>query len=107
MPRSKRAVGEIAAKVRSKNAGPFWVSVDVFCGDADVYRELGARLTQQFAAKLFKRSVHDVKRFEIEDLHVIKFSFPRPVVQGNRFDRDMHGAQCAVLLAESRIDWAR
>jgi hypothetical protein len=29
-----------------------------------------------------------------------EFSFPRPVVQGARTDRDMHGAQWAVLLAE-------
>ena len=34
---------------------------------------------------------------------VIKFSFIRPVVQGSRFDRDMHGAQLGVLLAEMDI----
>ena len=39
-------------------------------------------------------------QFDIRDLNVIKFSFPRPVVQGARADRDMHGAQWAILLAE-------
>jgi hypothetical protein len=31
---------------------------------------------------------------------VVKFSFPRPIVQGTRFDRDMHGASFANLIAE-------
>jgi hypothetical protein len=34
---------------------------------------------------------------------VIKFSFPRPIVQGTRFDRDMHGASFANLIADLDI----
>ena len=30
-------VADIALKVRSKNAGPFWVTVDVFCGGGPAY----------------------------------------------------------------------
>ena len=41
-----------------------------------------------------------LKRFEIDDLNVVKFSFPRKIIQGDVFDRDMHGAQLAVLLSE-------
>ncbi len=103
--KSGRPVGEIAAKVRSKNAGPFWVSVDVFCGDAETYDGLRERLTTARASELFKRPVEEMKRFEIDDLKVLKFSFPRPAIQGDRFDRDMHGAQFATLLEELRIDW--
>ena len=33
----------------------------------------------------------------------MKFSFPRPVPQGSRGDRDMHGAQWAMLLAEAEF----
>ncbi len=33
---------EVAQYVRSKNAGPFWVTIDVFCADDISY----ARLTQ-------------------------------------------------------------
>ena len=51
-------------------------------------------------ASLFQQPSQLVKRFDIADLNVVKFSFPRPVVQGSRKDRDMHGAQWAVLLAE-------
>jgi hypothetical protein len=87
-------------KVRSKNAGPFWVTVDVFCGTQDVFEQVKAELATEAVAKLFQQPSQLVKRFDIADLSVIKFSFPRPVVQGARTDCDMHGAQWAILLAE-------
>lgn len=87
-------------KVRSKNAGPFWVTVDVFCGSSEVFEEVKATLATETVAALFHQPTQLLKRFDIADLNVIKFSFPRPVVQGSRADRDMHGAQWAILLAE-------
>ena len=45
-------------------------------------------------------NIKDLKRFEIEKLSVIKFSFPRNITQGHILDREMHGAQLAVLLSE-------
>lgn len=91
------------AKLRSKNAGPFWVTVDVFCGSPEAFAEVRARLQTDAVARLFQQPTQLVKRFDIADLNVIKFSFPRPVVQGSRADRDMHGAQWAILLAEHEI----
>ena len=44
-----------------------------------------------------------IKRFDIADLMVVKFSIPRPVVQGAAADRDMHGAQWSMLLEEAEI----
>ncbi|MEM7321435.1 MAG: DUF4387 family protein [Pseudomonadota bacterium] len=51
-------------------------------------------------ANLLATSAEDVKRFEVPDLQVLKFSMPRPAVQGSRHDRDMHGAQWSNLLEE-------
>lgn len=99
-----RKLEELVVKVRSKNAGPFWVTVDVFCGTAAAFETVRARLKTETVARLFHQPSQLVKRFDIPDLAVIKFSFPRPVVQGSRADRDMHGAQWAVLLAELDID---
>lgn len=98
-----KTIGEIAQKVRSKNAGPFWVTIDVFCGSADAYATLTAALKTADIAALYHQPTQVLKRFDIPDLNVIKISFPRPVVQGHRRDRDMHGAQWAVLLAELRL----
>ena len=97
-------VGELVSKVRSKNAGPFWLTIDVFCGDRKRFESLVKALSTERVASLFKQPTDSIKRFDISELNVIKFSFPRPVVQGNRFDRDMHGAQWAVLLTELEVN---
>jgi len=90
-------------KVRSKNAGPFWVTVDVFCGTPDIFEQVRLELHTEAVAALFQQPSQLIKRFDIADLNVIKFSFPRPVAQGARTDRDMHGAQWAILLAELKV----
>jgi uncharacterized protein DUF4387 len=51
-------------------------------------------------ARQFSVPADSIKRFDIGSLNVVKFSLPRPVVQGTRRDRDIHGAQWANLLAE-------
>lgn len=100
MPR----LSDLVVKVRSKNAGPFWVTVDVFCGDAARFAKVAGALRTDRVAALYGQPVDRLKRFDIADLHVVKISFPRPVVQGAAQDRDMHGAQWAHLLAELSLD---
>ncbi|QYK42744.1 MAG: DUF4387 family protein [Paracoccaceae bacterium] len=97
-------VADVAFKVRSKNAGPFWVTIDVFCGTPEAFARLVGALPTARVAALYGQPMQLVRRFDIPDLSVIKFSFPRPVVQGSADDRDMHGAQWAHLLAEAAID---
>ncbi len=94
---------EMVVKVRSKNAGPFWVTIDVFCGTLEVFETVRRLLQTEAAARLFNQPTQLVRRFDMPELAVIKLCFPRPVVQGSQADRDMHGAQWAVLLAELEI----
>ena len=96
-------LGEQVLKVRSKNAGPFWVTIDVFCGTSAAFDKVSATLKTQTVAALYGCPLHLVKRFDIADLSVIKFSIPRPVVQGSARDRDMHGAQWGILLEEADL----
>lgn len=87
-------------KIRSKNAGPFWLTVDIFCGAPEAYSRVQARLRTRQIADAFALNSNQLKRFDIEELMVIKFSLPRPAVQGSTDDRDMHGASYAALLGE-------
>ena len=96
-------LGDLAFTVRSKNAGPFTVTVDIFCGSETAYGEIRAKVTRRRVADLYGVAAESVRRFELSDLHVVKFSFPRPVRQGSRLDRDMHAAQYAVLLEELEV----
>ncbi|GAB1478378.1 hypothetical protein MASR2M74_09250 [Paracoccaceae bacterium] len=97
-------LGSLVSKVRSKNAGPFWLTVDVFCDDAATFERVRAGLQDTAVAQLFGVELQLLKRFDIPSLNVIKFSVPRPVVQGTRADRDMHGAGWGCLLEEMEID---
>ncbi|MBL1437496.1 MAG: DUF4387 family protein [Rhodobacteraceae bacterium] len=90
---------DFAHKIRSKNAGPFWVSIEVFYENKVVFEAL----TVNLKTEVVNVSPQSIKRFEIEDLDVIKFSFPRSVAQGSRFDRGMHGVQFAHVLAGLEI----
>ena len=97
-------IGAIARKVRSKNAGPFWLTIDIFCGDAEAYDRIVKGLSTDRVAQVLRADPSTLKRFDIGALHVIKISLPRPVVQGHKTDRDMHGAAWAALIAEMEIN---
>ncbi|MBT8409311.1 MAG: DUF4387 domain-containing protein [Alphaproteobacteria bacterium] len=98
------SLGQIAEKVRSKNAGPFWLTIDVFCGTPSAYAQVCQGLSTARVARSLGADPGHVKRFEIASLNVVKFSLPRPAVQGAPEDRDMHGASWAALLAELEIN---
>ena len=96
-------LADIVTKVRSKNAGPFWLTIDVFCGSEEVFKRACTALPSEKVATALRCPVDELKRFEIPDLNVVKFSLPRPYVQGTIADRDMHGASFANLLAEMEV----
>ncbi len=97
-------LGSLVSKVRSKNAGPFWLTIDIFCDTAATFDRVRAGLKDDVVARLYGVDRQLMKRFDIPGLNVVKFSVPRPVVQGTRADRDMHGAGWACLLEEVQID---
>ncbi len=96
-------LGSIVDKVRTKNAGPFWLTIDIFCGSPSVFERVARGVDVDQIASLFHVSARTVKRFDIPDLNVIKFSLPRPAIQGTVSDRDMHGAGWGPLVAEIEV----
>ena len=94
-------VADLALEVRSKNAGPFWVTLEVFLRDAAGYAVVAAPgfLDAAVIAGLYGVAAETVQIFRIPELHVVKISFPRPVVQGSLHDRDIHAGQHHVPLA--------
>lgn len=90
----------VVEKVRSKNAGPFWLTIDIFCGAPGAFETVRAGLATQAVADALGQPVDMVRRFDIATLFVVKLSLPRPSVQGAPDDRDMHGASWAALIGE-------
>jgi len=92
-----------AEKVRSKNAGPFWLTIDIFCGEKTVFQDVCEKLTNIDIANVLNVDETELKRFEIASLNVLKISLPRPQIQGSIRDRDMHGASWAAIIGEMEI----
>jgi len=90
-------LGTLASRIRSKNAGPFWITIDIFCKDEAMLARVAAALPAARVADLLQIDPARLKRFEMPQLAVLKFSFPRHHPQGSLRDRDMHGAQVATL----------
>jgi hypothetical protein len=100
-PDRKGTLGELADQVRAKNAGPFWITLDVFFRNAQDYEFVTGSgiLSPQAIGRLYRVDPASVKYFKLPALHVVKISFPRPVIAGSFEDRDLHGGQQHVPLA--------
>jgi hypothetical protein len=96
---SEKYLAEVATLIRAKNAGPFWLTFDIFLPDEATFTELlGAVLTAEKIATLYKVDAAEVAIYPIADLKAVKISMPRPFVQGSFADRDMHSGQQHVPL---------
>jgi len=89
------------AEIYSKNARPFWLTIDIFCETPEVYDSVQASLETRAIGAVFDRPEQAVKRFDLPDLRAIEFSLPRPEIQGSIRDRDMHEASWAALVGQA------
>ena len=96
MPKLK----DVCRYIRSKNAGPFWVTIDIFFDTDEAYRRHRAdpAISAPAVAELYGVAVDQVRRFEIDTLGAIKMSYPRLQPQGGVLERDMHSGQQFVPL---------
>jgi hypothetical protein len=98
-------LAELASLIRSKNAGPFVLTFDIMFADDDTYlrvKNSGALSIARFA-ELFRCPESSVQFFECDNARAFKFSIPRPLVQGNLGDGDMHGGQQFIPLMDIEI----
>ena len=105
MPDGALTLGELADQVRSKNAGPFWITLDVFFRNECDYTFVTTSgvLSPQTVGHLYQVDPATVKYFELPSILAVKISFPRPVTAGSFEDRDLHAGQQFVPLAGLRL----
>ena len=91
--------------MRSKNAGPFWITIDLTFPDRESFdrHARSAALKPPAIAALFDVEAALVKQFLVEDLSVMKISYPRRSPQGGALERDMHGGQQYVRLLDVEL----
>ncbi|MCB0967734.1 MAG: DUF4387 domain-containing protein [Ilumatobacter sp.] len=95
-----RTIGDVAGLVRSKNAGPFWVTLDVFCDDDASFGLVAADgvVTAARVADAYRVDPEHVRIFRMPNIRVVKVSFPRRVSSGSALDHDVHAGQQHVPL---------
>ena len=92
--------------IRSKNAGPFWVTIDFFFDGADNFARYHASpaIGPAAIASAFGVDAAMVRHYPVPNLHVLKVSYPRAGVQGGQVERDMHSGQQYVRLLGIELD---
>lgn len=98
-------VTDVCRYIRSKNAGPFWITVDFFFASDDEFARHSEAPAFQSAtiAHVFGIDPAKVKRQALPDLAVVKLSYPRLTPQGGYLERDMHGGQQYVRLLDLEV----
>jgi hypothetical protein len=88
-------IGELAVLVRSKNAGPFWLTYDIMFDDPEVYRKVRDAnvINREKIASLFQRKPEELIVVNHDAALAIKVSFPRPHSSGSALDSDVFGGQ--------------
>jgi hypothetical protein len=86
---------EVCRTVRSKVAGPFWVTTDLFFDSKENYDRYmqSPAISAENIAEIYGVKAEQVMHFPVPDLNMIKISFPRPVPQGGFEERDLHSGQ--------------
>jgi len=100
MIESAKTLHDAVISVRSKNAGPFTVTFDLFFPDRETFEALRARdvLTPAVVARLYGLEDREVRVFFFEPALAVKISIPRLVPGGSPGDTDVAGGQQFVPL---------
>lgn len=98
-------IHEVCRHVRSKNAGPFWITIDLFFDSEENYCKYrdSATLSGELFNQLFGADPAQLKRMPVDALRMVKFSYPRLHPQGWAGERDMHGGQQSARLLDIEI----
>lgn len=88
--------------IRSKDAGPFMLTIDLFFADADSHRAFvhadvfsAARIGALYGIEPSRVQIYD-----LPDIDAMKISFPRPVISGDFGDTDITGGQQYALVVD-------
>jgi hypothetical protein len=83
---------DVCRFIRSKNAGPYWITVDLFF-DPDAYVAYAEALSAESLAMAAGVDPDEIRKFLVPSLHVVKVTYPRKHPQGGVLERDLHGGQ--------------
>ncbi len=98
---------EIAEVIRSKNSGPYELTLDIIFRDWEVFRQVCAAkaITPDLIARLYRVPEDEVLSIiEFEPAKAIKINLRRPIPSGSPGDTDVYGAQQHAPLLDLQLD---
>ena len=87
---------DLAPVIRSKNAGPYEMTLDIIFRDHDTYEKVKSSgiINGALIARLYGIKETDIEGiFEFDPAMAIKITFRRQLVSGDVGDTDIYGAQ--------------
>lgn len=92
----KQTIRSLALVIRSKNAGPYELVLDILFKKQSDYLAVKAsgQFTAQLIARLYNLEEQQLPRIVwFDPANAVKAILPRDIVSGNRGDNDVYGAQ--------------
>lgn len=88
-------VKEVCRHVRSKVAGPFWVTIDLMFDSQENYDRYSQNeaLSADSIGRIYDVEPAAVRHYPVPTLKVLKISYPRKTPQGGVEERDLHSGQ--------------
>ena len=90
------ALKDVANVIRSKNAGPFELTLDILLKEQEMFEKMRAAdiINKQTVAQLYQIPVEDVLSIVyFPNAKAIKATIVRPLPSGALGERDVYGAQ--------------
>jgi hypothetical protein len=101
-------LSEIAKVIRSKNAGPFEITMDIIFNNQEEYQRAKATgvITKELIASLYNLPVEKIITFvEFDAANAIKATIPRIRPQGSIGETDTFAAQQHAPLLSIMLPW--
>jgi len=89
--------------LRSKNAGPLFITFDLIFNTREDMDYVEKRLTKEAIAKAYDVAAEKIDIISYAVVNSIKITFPRKNISGSLADNDIYGCQMHVPLAEIEI----
>ena len=89
--------------LRSKNAGPLFITFDLIFNTKEDMEYVAERLTKEDISKAYDVSTEKIDIIPYGVVNSIKITFPRKNISGSLADNDIYGCQQHVPLADIEI----
>ncbi len=102
----RKKLSDIASILRSKNAGPYTLTVDFLFDDKGVYQKIkeSGVLEKNEIAELYKVNKENVNIYYFDQANGIKLTIPRKISSGSGSDTDVYGAQQHMPMMNILVD---